>query len=68
MVRYGIIGSGTMGREHILNLRLIPETRLVALADPHPASLNAAAGLAARRSRPTRTIVPCSHATISTWS
>jgi myo-inositol 2-dehydrogenase/D-chiro-inositol 1-dehydrogenase len=46
VVRYGIIGSGTMGREHISNLRLIPEARLVALADPHPASLTAAAALA----------------------
>src|SRR5918996_1174758 len=46
MVRYGIIGSGTMGREHILNLQRIPEARLVALADPHPASLAAAAALA----------------------
>ena len=46
MVRYGIIGSGTMGREHIQNLRLIPEARLVALADPHPPSLAAAVALA----------------------
>jgi myo-inositol 2-dehydrogenase / D-chiro-inositol 1-dehydrogenase len=46
MVRYGIIGSGTMGREHILNLQLIPEARVVALADPHPASLTSAAALA----------------------
>jgi myo-inositol 2-dehydrogenase / D-chiro-inositol 1-dehydrogenase len=45
VVRYGIIGSGTMGREHIRNLRLIPEARVVALADPHPASLGAAAAL-----------------------
>jgi myo-inositol 2-dehydrogenase/D-chiro-inositol 1-dehydrogenase len=46
MVRYGIIGSGTMGREHIQNIRLIPDVRVVALADPHPASLAAAAALA----------------------
>jgi myo-inositol 2-dehydrogenase / D-chiro-inositol 1-dehydrogenase len=45
MVRYGIIGSGTMGREHIQNLRLIPEAKVVALADPYPASLAAAAAL-----------------------
>jgi myo-inositol 2-dehydrogenase / D-chiro-inositol 1-dehydrogenase len=48
MVRYGIIGSGTMGREHILNLRLIPEAQVVALADPHPASLTSAVALAGR--------------------
>ncbi len=45
MVGYGIIGSGTMGREHIQNLRLIPEVRVVALADPHPDSLASAAAL-----------------------
>jgi predicted dehydrogenase len=45
MVRYGIIGSGTMGREHISNLRLIPEAQVVALADPHAASLTSAAAL-----------------------
>jgi myo-inositol 2-dehydrogenase / D-chiro-inositol 1-dehydrogenase len=48
MLRYGIIGSGTMGREHILNLRLIPEAQVVALADSHPASLTSAVALAGR--------------------
>jgi myo-inositol 2-dehydrogenase/D-chiro-inositol 1-dehydrogenase len=37
-----------MGREHILNLRLIPEAQVVALADPHPASLTSAVALAGR--------------------
>jgi predicted dehydrogenase len=45
MVGYGIIGSGTMGREHIQKLRLIPEARVVALADPHPGSRMSAAAL-----------------------
>jgi predicted dehydrogenase len=45
MVGYGIIGSGTMGREHIQNLRLIPEARVVALADPYPDSLARAGAL-----------------------
>jgi predicted dehydrogenase len=45
MVGYGIIGCGTMGREHIQNLRLIPEVLVVALADPHPDSLARAAAL-----------------------
>jgi myo-inositol 2-dehydrogenase / D-chiro-inositol 1-dehydrogenase len=45
MVGYGIIGSGTMGREHIQNLRLIPEARVAALADPHPGSRMSAAAL-----------------------
>jgi predicted dehydrogenase len=34
-VRYGIIGSGTMGREHIANLLRIDDARIVAIADPN---------------------------------
>ena len=34
MVRFGIVGAGMMGREHIRNLHLFPEAELVALADP----------------------------------
>jgi myo-inositol 2-dehydrogenase/D-chiro-inositol 1-dehydrogenase len=41
-IRFGIVGSGMMGREHIRNLLLAPEARIVALADPEPASLDAA--------------------------
>ena len=38
-IRYGIIGAGTMAREHILNLSLIDEAEVVALSDPHEESL-----------------------------
>ena len=38
-IKYGIIGAGTMAREHILNLSLIDEAEVVALSDPHEASL-----------------------------
>jgi predicted dehydrogenase len=41
--RFGIIGAGMMGREHIRNLRLFPEASVAALADPHPDSLERAA-------------------------
>jgi myo-inositol 2-dehydrogenase / D-chiro-inositol 1-dehydrogenase len=34
MVRFGIVGAGMMGREHIRNLHLFPQAELVALADP----------------------------------
>lgn len=44
-IRYGIIGSGMMGQEHIRNLLTIPGTRVVALADPHAPSRKAAASL-----------------------
>lgn len=33
-IRYGLIGAGMMGREHIRNLALIPEVKLVAICDP----------------------------------
>ncbi|WP_164117607.1 Gfo/Idh/MocA family oxidoreductase [Sphingorhabdus sp. Alg239-R122] len=43
---YAIIGAGMMGCEHIRNLALLDDAHLVALADPHPHSLTAAAALA----------------------
>src|SRR5487761_2226022 len=33
-VRYGIIGSGMMGREHIRNLNLVPGAIIAAFSDP----------------------------------
>ena len=44
-LRYGVIGTGMMGREHIANLMHLPGARVTALADPHPASLDAASAL-----------------------
>ena len=38
VLRYGLIGVGMMGREHIRNLSLIPGTRITALADPDETS------------------------------
>jgi len=40
IIKYGIIGAGTMAREHILNISLIENVEVVALSDPHEASLN----------------------------
>jgi len=37
-LRYGIIGSGMMGLEHMLNVRLFEDARVTAIADPHEAS------------------------------
>ena len=45
-LRYGVIGTGMMGREHIANISHLPGARVTALADPNPASLEAAAALA----------------------
>jgi len=41
-LRYGVIGTGMMGREHMANIAHLPGARVTALADPHPASLEAA--------------------------
>ncbi len=38
-VRYGIIGCGMMGQEHLRNLVALPGATVTALADPHPASI-----------------------------
>jgi predicted dehydrogenase len=37
-LRYGIVGTGMMGLEHLLNLRLLDGARVVAIADPHEPS------------------------------
>ena len=37
-IRYGIIGCGMMGIEHMLNVQLFDAARVVAVADPHEAS------------------------------
>lgn len=36
-VRYGLVGTGMMGVEHIHNLAITPGAKVVALADPEPA-------------------------------
>jgi myo-inositol 2-dehydrogenase / D-chiro-inositol 1-dehydrogenase len=33
-LRYGLIGTGMMGREHVRNIALLPDAAVVALADP----------------------------------
>ena len=52
IIKYGIIGAGTMAREHILNISLIENAEVVALSDPHEASLNQCKGIL-------KTKVPC---------
>lgn len=37
-VRYGIVGAGMMGREHIRNIRLLDGASVVAISDPDPSS------------------------------
>lgn len=45
-LRYGLIGSGMMGQEHIRNVGLLEGARIAALADPDDAMRNQAAQLA----------------------
>ncbi len=47
-LRYGVIGTGMMGREHVINLNHLPDAQVTALADNHPLSLQAASKLAPR--------------------
>jgi myo-inositol 2-dehydrogenase / D-chiro-inositol 1-dehydrogenase len=42
MIRYGIIGCGSMGREHMLNLAAMGGAQVTAIADPHEPSRLAA--------------------------
>lgn len=37
-IRYGIIGTGMMGCEHIMNINLIPDAKVVAISDPNETS------------------------------
>ena len=39
-MRFGLIGTGLMAQEHIRNLALLPEARVVGLADPVAGSLD----------------------------
>lgn len=39
-IRYGIVGTGMMGVEHLRNLAILPGAEVVAIADPTPASLD----------------------------
>jgi myo-inositol 2-dehydrogenase / D-chiro-inositol 1-dehydrogenase len=47
-IRYGVIGTGMMGCEHLRNIAALPDARTVAYSDPFPKSLawaaNALAG------------------------
>jgi myo-inositol 2-dehydrogenase / D-chiro-inositol 1-dehydrogenase len=53
-IRYGLVGTGMMGVEHIQNLAITPGAELVAIADPVAASLGwAKAALGERAARVT---------------
>lgn len=43
IIRYGVIGAGMMGREHIRNILMTPGSTIAAIADPDQGSLDLAA-------------------------
>ncbi len=43
MIRYGVIGTGMMGCEHLRNIEALPGAEIVAVSDPTPRSLEWAA-------------------------
>ena len=45
-LRYGIIGAGSMGREHIENIKVMGGAAVTALSDPHVPSQDAALAMA----------------------
>ncbi|MBO6604572.1 MAG: Gfo/Idh/MocA family oxidoreductase [Roseicyclus sp.] len=45
-MRYGIIGCGMMGQEHIRNIRLLPGVTVAAIAEPDPGMRETARALA----------------------
>ena len=45
-LRYGLIGAGMMGQEHIRNVALLDDVRVTAVADPDPDMRGASATLA----------------------
>jgi predicted dehydrogenase len=45
-LRYGIVGCGMMGQEHLRNIALLPDASVVAILEPDPAMRAAAAALA----------------------
>lgn len=57
-VRYGIIGAGMMGAEHLRDLLALDGARVTALADPHVPSLTAARQLLADAGRDNVLAVP----------
>ena len=46
VTRYGMIGCGMMGQEHLRNIALLPGTRVVAIFEPDPQMSRAAGVLA----------------------
>ena len=51
LTRYGLIGTGMMGHEHIRNLQLLGGVEIAALSDPHEGMLKSASELVGEGAR-----------------
>lgn len=51
-LRYGLIGAGMMGREHVRNLALVPGARVTAFSDPDEKSRRESGALIGEGARP----------------
>ena len=63
--KYGIIGVGSMGREHIRNVNIIDRAEIVALSDPNDESINQSLSLLNKKV-PCFTTVSYTHLTLPT--
>ena len=55
-IRYGIIGCGSMGREHIMNIVAMDACVVTAIADTHPPSREAAQALLQSAATPVKSL------------
>lgn len=46
VIKYGVIGGGMMGQEHLKNIALLPNTKVIGLFEPNECMAKTASGLA----------------------
>jgi predicted dehydrogenase len=61
-VRFGLIGTGMMGYEHILNLKLLPDAEIVGITDPAPQSIVLAQAVLGEELKQSVAVYPDVHA------
>jgi myo-inositol 2-dehydrogenase / D-chiro-inositol 1-dehydrogenase len=64
-IRYGLIGTGMMGYEHIQNIRLFPGVEIAGITDPEPKSIELAQAILGDGLKERATVYPDAHAMLS---
>ncbi len=64
-VRFGLIGTGMMGYEHILNLKLLPDAEIVGISDPTAQSIVLAQAVLGDELKRTVTVHPDAQALLA---